>query len=66
MGRHMADSKYISARTSDGGLRLSLTGTSFCRLDPARLACLMRGVNVRMLNPAQITDIVTHSDVAWD
>ncbi|WP_438996941.1 3-oxo-tetronate 4-phosphate decarboxylase [Candidatus Puniceispirillum sp.] len=34
--------------------------------DTARLACLMRGVNARMLNPAQITDIVTHFDVEWD
>ena len=34
--------------------------------DTARLAYLMRGVNARMLNPAQITDIVTHFDVEWD
>ncbi len=29
----------ISARTSDGGLLVSPTGTSFGRLDPARLSC---------------------------
>lgn len=34
--------------------------------DTARLAYLMRGVNARKLNPAQITDIVTHFDVEWD
>ena len=34
--------------------------------DTARLALLMRGVNARMLNNAQIADIVTHFDVEWD
>ena len=29
----------ISARTPDGGLLVSPTGTSFGRLDPARLSC---------------------------
>ncbi|TNF58993.1 MAG: aldolase [Rhodobacteraceae bacterium] len=37
----------ISARTSDGGLLVSPTGTSFGRLDPARLARFdARGVHV--------------------
>ena len=30
----------ISARTEDGGLLVSPTGTSFGRLDPARLSCI--------------------------
>ena len=34
--------------------------------DTARLALLMRGVNVQMLDAAQIKDIVTHFDVEWD
>ena len=37
----------ISARTSDGGLLVSPTGTSFGRLDPARLSLFdVRGVHV--------------------
>ncbi|ABG33252.1 aldolase [Roseobacter denitrificans] len=34
--------------------------------DTARLALLTRGLQPRMLNPAQITDIVTHFDVDWE
>lgn len=34
--------------------------------DTARLAMLMRGVDARMLNSAQINDLVTHFDLEWD
>jgi ribulose-5-phosphate 4-epimerase/fuculose-1-phosphate aldolase len=34
--------------------------------DTARLAMMMRGLEARMLTPAQITDLVTHFDVEWD
>jgi ribulose-5-phosphate 4-epimerase/fuculose-1-phosphate aldolase len=34
--------------------------------DTARLAMLMRGVPARMLNEAQVRDLVTHFDVEWD
>ena len=34
--------------------------------DTARLAMLMRGYDANMLNPAQVTDLVTHFNVEWD
>lgn len=34
--------------------------------DTARLAILMRGYDARVLNPAQVSDLVTHFDVEWD
>ena len=34
--------------------------------DTARLALLTRGMNPRLLNAAQVADIVTHFDVEWD
>ncbi|WP_282063264.1 aldolase [Roseobacter litoralis] len=34
--------------------------------DTARLALMTRGLQPRMLNAAQITDIVTHFDVDWE
>jgi len=34
--------------------------------DTARLAMLMRGVPARLLNEAQVRDLVTHFDVEWD
>lgn len=34
--------------------------------DTARLAMLMRGVDARMLNSAQINDLVTHFELEWD
>lgn len=34
--------------------------------DTARLTMMTRGMQVNALNPAQITDLVTHFDVEWD
>lgn len=34
--------------------------------ETARLALLLRGADARMLDPAQIRDVVTHFDVEWD
>lgn len=34
--------------------------------DTARLAMMMRGIQARKLNPAQINELVTHFDVEWD
>ncbi|WP_342077398.1 aldolase [Yoonia sp. SS1-5] len=34
--------------------------------DTARLAMMMRGIPARMLTDAQVTDLVTHFDIAWD
>ena len=34
--------------------------------DTARLAMMLRGINARMLNASQISDLVTHFDVEWD
>jgi ribulose-5-phosphate 4-epimerase/fuculose-1-phosphate aldolase len=34
--------------------------------DTARLAMLTRGAGARMLDPAQVMDIVTHFDVDWE
>lgn len=34
--------------------------------DTARLAMLMRGIPARMLNPAQVSELVTYFDVEWD
>ncbi len=34
--------------------------------DTARLAMLMRGIPARMLNEAQVRDLVTHFNVEWD
>ena len=34
--------------------------------DTARLAMMMRGVPARMLDDAQVSDLVTHFDIEWD
>ena len=34
--------------------------------ETARLAILLRGYDARMLNPEQVSDLVTHFDVEWD
>ncbi len=34
--------------------------------DTARLAMLMRGINARMLNSAQVNELITHFNVEWD
>lgn len=34
--------------------------------DTARLAMLMHGIPARMLNAAQVRDLVTHFDIEWD
>ena len=33
--------------------------------DTARLAMLMRGINARMLNSAQVNELITHFNVEW-
>lgn len=34
--------------------------------DTARLAMMMRGIPARMLDAAQVADLVTHFDIEWD
>ena len=34
--------------------------------DTARLAMMMRGIPARMLDDAQVSDLVTHFDIEWD
>lgn len=56
----------IAARTVDGGLLVSPTGTSFGRGDPARLALILCGTDARMRDAKQLRAVITTFDVEWD